>query len=82
MADIGRLITAMVTPFDDNGDIDYNQAQNLAKALVNSGSDGLVVSGTTGESPTPDIGGENKTIWRGKKRYWKPRISSCRNRKL
>tara|TARA_B110000014_G_scaffold244284_1_gene215333 strand:- start:57 stop:947 length:891 start_codon:yes stop_codon:yes gene_type:complete len=52
MADIGRLITAMVTPFDDNGDIDYNQAQNLAKALVNSGSDGLVVSGTTGESPT------------------------------
>ena len=48
----GRLLTAMVTPFDEKGGVDYGQAKRLARALVDSGSDGLVVSGTTGESPT------------------------------
>jgi len=48
----GRLITAMVTPFDDKGEVDYAQAKKLALALVDSGSDGVLVSGTTGESPT------------------------------
>ena len=52
MVEIGRLITAMVTPFDDKGQVDYEQAKSLAKALVASGSDGVIVSGTTGESPT------------------------------
>ena len=52
MVDIGRLITAMVTPFDEKGNVDYDQAKSLAKALVASGSDGVIVSGTTGESPT------------------------------
>ena len=52
MTEIGRLITAMVTPFDQQGNVDYDQAKRLANALVDSGSDGLVVSGTTGESPT------------------------------
>ena len=52
MAEIGRLITAMVTPFDEQGQVDYEQAKSLAKALVASGSDGVIVSGTTGESPT------------------------------
>jgi len=42
----------MVTPFDDRGEVDYGQAKKLALALLNSGSDGLVVVGTTGESPT------------------------------
>jgi 4-hydroxy-tetrahydrodipicolinate synthase len=42
----------MVTPFDDGGGVDYEQAKKLARALLASGSDGLVVSGTTGESPT------------------------------
>jgi len=42
----------MVTPFDENGDVDYEQAKKLALALLESGSDGLVVSGTTGESTT------------------------------
>jgi 4-hydroxy-tetrahydrodipicolinate synthase len=42
----------MVTPFDDQGEVDYDQAKALAKALVASGSDGVLVSGTTGESPT------------------------------
>jgi 4-hydroxy-tetrahydrodipicolinate synthase len=52
MAELGRLITAMVTPFDDDGEVDYAQAKRLALALVESGSDGLVVTGTTGERPT------------------------------
>ncbi|MCH8283713.1 MAG: 4-hydroxy-tetrahydrodipicolinate synthase [Chloroflexi bacterium] len=52
MAPIGRLITAMVTPFDSDGQVDFAQAKALALALLESGSDGLVLSGTTGESPT------------------------------
>jgi 4-hydroxy-tetrahydrodipicolinate synthase len=52
MKDLGRLITAMVTPFDRNGQVDYEQAKKLALACLKSGSDGLVLSGTTGESPT------------------------------
>ena len=52
MKKFGRLLTAMVTPFNDKGKVDYAQARNLAKALLASGSDGLVVAGTTGESPT------------------------------
>jgi 4-hydroxy-tetrahydrodipicolinate synthase len=49
---IGRFLTAMVTPFDADGKIDYPQARRLAQALVASGSDGVVVAGTTGESPS------------------------------
>ncbi|MCH7713305.1 MAG: 4-hydroxy-tetrahydrodipicolinate synthase [Chloroflexi bacterium] len=52
MAELGRLITAMITPFDDEGKVDYKQAKRLANALLDSGSDGLVVTGTTGEGPT------------------------------
>lgn len=54
MSKIGRLLTAMVTPFKGNGDVDYEQAKKLALALLESGSDGVVVTGTTGESPTLD----------------------------
>ena len=42
----------MITPFDEERKVDYEQAKKLALALLNSGSDGLIVSGTTGESPT------------------------------
>ena len=52
MEELGRLITAMVTPFDDRGQPDYLKARSLASALLDSGSDGVIVSGTTGESPT------------------------------
>ena len=52
MKDLGRLFTAMVTPFTEEGQVDYEQAKKLALALLNSGSDGVVVQGTTGESPT------------------------------
>lgn len=52
MQSLGRLLTAMVTPFDDKGEVDYEQAKRLASALLDSGSDGVLVVGTTGESPT------------------------------
>jgi len=52
MKELGRLITAMGTPMKEDGSVDYEQAKILAKKLVDSGSDGVVVVGTTGESPT------------------------------
>ncbi|MFC2016790.1 4-hydroxy-tetrahydrodipicolinate synthase [Chloroflexota bacterium] len=52
MKKLGRLLTAMVTPFNEEGEVDYEQARRLALALLNSGSEGLVVAGTTGESTT------------------------------
>ena len=51
-ARFGRVITAMVTPFDDRGDLDLDAAAELAHWLVENGSEGLVLAGTTGESPT------------------------------
>lgn len=48
----GRMIPAMVTPFDENLDLDLDRAQKLADRLVRGGSDSLIINGTTGESPT------------------------------
>ncbi len=48
----GRMLTAMVTPFDGDGALDLDAAARLATHLVDQGCDGLVLSGTTGESPT------------------------------
>jgi 4-hydroxy-tetrahydrodipicolinate synthase len=50
--EIGRLLTAMLTPFDADGSVDYQAAEKLAVLLTADGSDGVVVSGTTGEAPT------------------------------
>jgi len=47
----GRVMTAMVTPFDERGELDLDAAAELAHWLVETGSDGLVLAGTTGESP-------------------------------
>jgi 4-hydroxy-tetrahydrodipicolinate synthase len=52
MVNFGRVITAMVTPFDDRGQVNYAVAERLAAYLADNGSDGLVICGTTGESPT------------------------------
>lgn len=52
MARFGRVVTAMVTPMDDQGSVDLDGAARLARWLVDQGNDGLVVCGTTGESPT------------------------------
>ncbi|MBO8205382.1 4-hydroxy-tetrahydrodipicolinate synthase [Prochlorococcus marinus] len=48
----GRILTAMVTPFTENGDVDYELAIKLSNFLFENGSDGIVLCGTTGESPT------------------------------
>lgn len=48
----GPLVTAMVTPFTPDGSVDYKRAQELVAHLIDNGTTGLVVSGTTGESPT------------------------------
>lgn len=48
----GRLLTAMVTPFDEHGEVDYGRTSKLIEHLLDTGTDGLVVAGTTGESPT------------------------------
>ena len=60
---LGRLYTAMVTPMREDGAVDVEQAQALAAALIDSGSDGVVVAGTTGESPTLEFE-EERTLFR------------------
>src|SRR5579884_2702597 len=52
MAHFGRLLTAMITPFTEDGAVDFAKAAELAKNLVAAGNDGLVITGTTGEGPT------------------------------
>ncbi len=52
MARFGRLLTAMITPFTDDGSLDLAGAAELARWLVDHGNEGLVVAGTTGEAPT------------------------------
>ncbi|WP_209368806.1 4-hydroxy-tetrahydrodipicolinate synthase [Sediminibacillus dalangtanensis] len=48
----GRVLTAMVTPFDNKGNVDLEKTTELVNYLLKNGSDGLVIAGTTGESPT------------------------------
>lgn len=48
----GRLITAMVTPFDKDGELDLNRTEQLVDRLITGGNDALIINGTTGESPT------------------------------
>ncbi|HLS20775.1 MAG TPA: 4-hydroxy-tetrahydrodipicolinate synthase [Bacillota bacterium] len=50
--DFGRIITAMVTPFNEEGEIDQRRTEILVDHLMTHGTDGLIVTGTTGESPT------------------------------
>lgn len=49
---IGRVVTAMVTPFDSKGNVDFQKTTKLLEYLIENGTDAVVVSGTTGESPT------------------------------
>ena len=63
MALFGRVLTAMVTPFADDGSLDVDEAVRLARWLAENGNDGLVVSGTTGESSTL-TDDEKLTLWR------------------
>ena len=59
----GAVLTAMVTPFDDEGALDLDAAADLARWLQDHGNDGLVVAGTTGESPTLSDA-EKLDLWR------------------
>ena len=61
--EIGRVLTAMVTPFDDDGAVDFAAVGELARALIASGNDGLVVTGTTGEAPSLSAE-EQVEVWR------------------
>jgi len=49
---LGRLLTAMITPFTHEGEVDYGSAERLADHLINTGTETIVLCGTTGESPT------------------------------
>jgi 4-hydroxy-tetrahydrodipicolinate synthase len=62
----GDLITAMVTPFDDDGNVDFDEAQKLAAWLMDHGSDGLVVAGSTGEASTL-TDAEQRDLWKAVK---------------
>ena len=55
MKGFGRILTAMVTPMKENGEVNYEEAGKLARHLVETGSEGVVVSGTTGESPVLSV---------------------------
>jgi 4-hydroxy-tetrahydrodipicolinate synthase len=61
-APFGRVLTAMVTPFAPDGGVDLDAVQRLATYLVDHGSDGIVVSGTTGESPTTTSEEDGRTL--------------------
>ncbi|MED3724948.1 4-hydroxy-tetrahydrodipicolinate synthase [Priestia filamentosa] len=52
MIEFGKVVTAMVTPFDNKGNVDFQKTTQLVNHLIENGSDALVVAGTTGESPT------------------------------
>jgi 4-hydroxy-tetrahydrodipicolinate synthase len=61
-APFGRVLTAMVTPFTPDGELDLAAAQKVASYLIDQGNDGLVISGTTGESPTTTVEEDGKLL--------------------
>jgi len=61
--DLGELITAMVTPFDKNREIDYKALENVTRHLIEAKSDAVVVSGTTGENPTLTLEEEQEILY-------------------
>ena len=54
MTTFGNILTAMITPFTDDGHVNFQEALRLAGYLLDNGSDGLIVCGTTGEGPNID----------------------------
>ncbi len=61
-APFGRVLTAMVTPFTPEGELDLDAAQKVATHLIDQGNDGLVISGTTGESPTTTVAEDGRLL--------------------
>ena len=69
----GQLLTAMVTPFKDGGEVDFEGAKSLARTLVEDGNDGLIICGTTGEAPT--LSSEEKVdLWKAVKEAVGPSV--------
>ena len=62
-ADFGRLLTAMITPMTSNGEVDHEGAAELARLLIESGTDGIVATGSTGEAPALSFE-EKLAVWR------------------
>ncbi|MDE2481259.1 MAG: 4-hydroxy-tetrahydrodipicolinate synthase [bacterium] len=62
MTSLGTIVTAMITPFDERGELDENEAARLARWLVARGNDGLVVAGSTGEGMTLDAAERNALV--------------------
>ena len=60
--DAGEVITAMVTPFNEKRDVDYDKVESLAFQLANTGSDAILVTGTTGEAPTLSFDEETEIL--------------------
>jgi 4-hydroxy-tetrahydrodipicolinate synthase len=61
-APFGRVLTAMVTPFSDDGSVDLEAVAKVAVHLVENGNDGIVVSGTTGEAPTTSLAEDGEIL--------------------
>lgn len=61
-APFGRVLTAMVTPFKDDGSVDLDGVARVAHHLVDHGNDGIVVSGTTGEAPTTSVAEDGEIL--------------------
>jgi len=61
-APFGRVLTAMITPFSDDGSVDLDGVARVAEHLVNNGNDGIVVSGTTGEAPTTSVAEDGEIL--------------------
>ena len=61
-APFGRVLTAMVTPFNDDGSVDLDGVARVAEHLVSNGNDGIVVSGTTGEAPTTSVSEDGEIL--------------------
>ena len=62
MKSLGTILTAMITPFDDRGEVNYDEAKRIASWLVDRGNDGLVVAGSTGEGMTLDATERNTLV--------------------
>ncbi|MCK9486582.1 MAG: 4-hydroxy-tetrahydrodipicolinate synthase [Dehalococcoidia bacterium] len=73
-AELGRLMTAMVTPMTDTGEIDLDQTRTLARALVASGTQGIVATGSTGEAPALSED-ETVAVWRAIKEAVGPDVA-------
>src|SRR5512133_2151173 len=61
-APFGRMLTAMATAFTDDGEVDLDRTARIARHLVDHGHDGVVVSGTTGESPTTTVAEDGEIL--------------------